>query len=83
MAVLNAEELVDARRLAKKLLGTLDYDKATINAAVQAIEDWFETNRSGISEDIDTATCPAVMSNPEMKRLGAAWLLYKHFQEVL
>ena len=83
MAVLTGAELAKARRLTRQMVGSLDYDKSTINAALQAIEDWFETNRAGISTDIDTATNPTVLTNTEKKRLGAAWLLYKSATEKL
>ena len=56
MAVMSPTELADARKIARQLLGTLNYSKPTVNDAIQAIEDWFEANRSGISTVIDTAT---------------------------
>lgn len=44
MAILNSLELADLRRNIAKGEATIDWDKPKANAALQAIEDWFESN---------------------------------------
>jgi len=71
-------ELAKIRRASSK--GTVTYIKADINSALQAIEDWFETNRLNISSAIDGATSFS-FTNPQKKRMVAHWLDYKFNKE--
>jgi hypothetical protein len=80
MATLTAAELTELRQGSCREQ-TVDFTKATINAALQAIEDWYETNKATGSTAIDTATSPYVFSNPFKKRLFAYWNKQKFGRE--
>jgi hypothetical protein len=81
MATLSADQLAELRRKMASRLATVDYNKPIINSALQAIEDWFEANRAGISGAIDTATAPYTFTAPRKKALVAFWLLQKYGRE--
>ena len=57
--------------------------KPTLNAALQAIEDWFEVNRAGLSTTINTATSPYVFTAAQKKKLVAYWLRQKFGREAV
>ena len=84
MAILTAVQLAGMRQqFVRKLNGVaIDFDKPTVNAAFQAIEDWYEANKAQISGDINTATSPYVFTPQQKKLLGAYWLLQKSGREV-
>ena len=86
MATLSAAKLAVARRATsgqlKKIVEYSGADKPTLNAAVQAVEDWFEGQRSTISTDINTATSPTVLSANTKKFLVASYLAYKAAKEL-
>lgn len=76
MAVLTSEQLQELRAAcARELL--VRYDKPTINAVMQAIEDVFEspTLRAAISNAIDTASAPIVFTPAEKRVLVKHWLV--------
>ena len=81
MAVLTAGELAQIRRDCAALGLTVNYIKPQINAAAQAVEDWYETNKGGISTAIDIATAPFVFTASQKKAVGAYWMLYKFGKE--
>jgi hypothetical protein len=87
MAVLTARELNELRKRCAAELGVADFDKATANAALQAIEDWYETNKATGSTDIDTATTaintvsPYTFSAPQKKILFQYWNFQKFNRE--
>jgi hypothetical protein len=75
MAVLTTEEKVSIRQECAKTQA-VDYTKATINAAAQAIEDYLEdmvTNRpaSSLNAAINAATSPITLSVAVKKKIGA------------
>ncbi len=78
MSVLTSSQLTDTRRLVSDEVPAVDYPKATINAALQAIEDWFEANRASGAAAINTATSPYVFSAAMKLRLFKFWLLQKY-----
>jgi len=80
MAVISNDELAKIRQGATKDFHP-NYPKATINTALQAIEDWFEGAKSSGSSDIDTATSPYTFSNTAKKALFAYWLEHKFGKE--
>ena len=83
MATLTAMQLAEMRQqFVRKLNDVVDFDKPTINAAFQAIEDWYEANKTQISGDINTATSPYVFTPQQKKWLGAYWLLRKAGREL-
>ncbi|MGI9489096.1 MAG: hypothetical protein ACR2RF_25065 [Geminicoccaceae bacterium] len=77
MAVLTAEELTELRQGAANDSITLAWTKTNINAALQAIEDWWETTaKLDAATEIETAA-PGVFSNPEKKLIGKWWMKKK------
>jgi hypothetical protein len=76
MAVLTSGELAELRQLASTIKVPVTWDKATVNAALQAIEDWFEANRASLGSAIETAA-PGVFTNTEKKGLVKYWLRQK------
>ena len=84
MAILTATQLAQMRRKFVRKLGdvTIDFDKPIINAAFQAIEDWYEDNKAQISTDINEATAPYIFTPQRKKLLGAYWLLQKSGREL-
>lgn len=83
MAVLTAEQLAKIRRGVAQQFATQNWDKPQINAALQAIEDWFELNKASGVTAVNTATAPFVFTGPQKKELFAYWLLHKFGEESL
>ena len=85
MAVLTASELNELRREIADVLPkaslAVNFTKAQANLALQAIEDWFENNRSALSTAIDTATSPLALTNNQKKRFVAYWIKKKFGRE--
>lgn len=69
MAILLPDDLAELRQGAARDQ-TVNYTKAQINVAMQAIEDWFEANRPALAAAINSATAPYV----SRRRLSGAWL---------
>ena len=76
MATLTSEERTKIRQACAKTL-TVNYTKAQINLAVQAVEDWIMDNAAALSSAIDTATSPFTFTNPQKKKIVAEWAEYK------
>ena len=76
MAVLTSPQITELRKQAAADVPTVRWDKATINAAFQAIEDVFESGalQTAISNAINTATAPFVFTAPEKRMLVKFWL---------
>ena len=83
MAVLTAIQLAELRQKMSNLFPAVNYNKATINAGLQAIEDWFEANKAAGSTALDTATAPYVFTAAKKKTLFAIWLLQKYGREIV
>lgn len=78
--ILTQEELTQIRQeCATKV--AVNYTKPQINAAAQAVEDWFEANRSAISTAINTATAPLVFTAAQKKVIVVHWLISKFNRE--
>ena len=81
MTILAVDELAKMRR--RMAVGQHpDWDKSIINAALQAIEDWYQTNKVQGSTDIDTATSPFTFTNAQKKKLFGYWMEHKFKMEV-
>jgi hypothetical protein len=80
MAVLSPDELTKIRQECAKRV-PVNYTKAQLNAAVQAVEDWFETNRSSLSAVINNATSPLTLTAGQKRALVAFWLESKFRKE--
>ena len=79
MAILTGDELAELRR-AMAANGTVTWTKPQINAALQAIEDWFEANRVALGAAIEAAA-PGLYNATRKKRLVAYWLRQKFVRE--
>lgn len=77
MAILTPEELAGLRRVCAAEMPVINYTKARANAAIQAIEDWFEANRTAIVPTIDTATAPFTFTPAQKFVLMKYWLRQK------
>lgn len=75
MAVLNSVDLQDLRANCAKEIA-VRYEKAVINAVLQAVEDVFEgaAVRNALSNAIDTASQPLVFTNAEKRSIIKFWL---------
>jgi hypothetical protein len=81
MAVLTAAQLTELRQGVARGVTSINYTKAQANAALQALEDYFEnTARAGFSSAIEAAA-PGVFTNAQKKQLGKYWLLQKAGRE--
>lgn len=80
MAVMTQNELVELR---KEIANneTVTWDKNTVNLALQAIEDWFESSRATLAGNINTATSPFVFTNPQKRKLLAYFMKQKFRRE--
>jgi len=76
MAILIADELAELRRSCASERATVDYTKPQINAALQAIEDWFEANRASLGAAIEAAA-PTKFNATEKRRLVKFYLQQK------
>ena len=76
MAAIPVEELADIRR-EYAAANTVTAEKATYNAAIQAIEDWWIANAAALAAAINTATAPVVLTNPQKREMGRLWLRNK------
>lgn len=78
MAILDSGQLTEVRRAyTDKRAPIVDYTKPQLNAAIQAIEDWFEMNRAGLAVAIDAATAPYVFPATQKRLMVAMWLRHK------
>lgn len=80
MAILTSADLTDVRRLIDRARSVaINYTKPQANAAIQAVEDWFEDNRAALSAAIDAATEPLgiTLTNPQKREFVKQWLTDK------
>lgn len=82
MANLNAGQLTEIRqRVAATGAIPVTYTKPQINAAVQAVEDYFETTaRAGISAAIE-AVEPGTFTAAQKRQIAKMWLFQKYGRE--
>ena len=73
MATITNLDLADLRRKYARKMANTGYGKPTINAGLQAIEDWAVANVASLFSDIDAATSPFVFTAAEKKKLFAFW----------
>ena len=77
MAILTSEEVTTIRRLCADELGTVNYTKPQVNAAIQGVEDWFETNRSSLVVAINAATGQFIFIPAQKRAILKYWLRQK------
>lgn len=86
MATLPADKLATATRAARQHLRTVSESfsasQSVVSDALQAVEDWFEGERTAINSAIDTATSPVTLSVSAKKYLVASYLIYKAQKEL-
>ncbi len=80
MATLNAAQRAKIRRGATaNWNGPVEHTRGDIDAAIQEIEDWFETHM-GLFADINTATSPLVFSVHQKKLIMQHYCNHKRVQ---
>ena len=77
---MTAEQLVTLRQNFEREGDVATWVKADLNAAFQAIEDWFESERGGLNGAITAATAPGHFPASVMKKMTKHWQLHKHGQ---
>ena len=81
---LTAAEILDARRKLANDLGTVNWTKAQVKAALDAIDAKFEDEwEAEGSTAVDAATSPLgiTFTNPQKKKIFKYWLEQKFFKE--
>lgn len=58
---------------------SVNYTKAQIDAAAQAVEDFLTNNAAAISTAVNTATAPVTFSAAQKKAIGA-WVVFCKYQ---
>jgi len=81
MAILSPNQLVELRQAAAEDQVGINWTKAQINAAAQAVEDWFEANRPSLNAAINTATSPVVLPGAVKRLLLIRFLMQKSRRE--
>ena len=81
MAILDKEQLTTLRQALARKSEVVDWDKSQINAASQAAEDWFEANKSGIADAINSATSPFAFTGAQKKSIVASFMKQKAQRE--
>jgi len=82
MAILNPTQLAQIRNGCEKVEPNINYIKPQINAAIQALEDYFEnTARAGFGAAIEAAA-PGIFTNAQKKRIGRFYLFLKFGLEI-
>ena len=76
MAILAADDLTTLRAEVAADQGVIAHTKPQINAAFQAIENWYEANRASLGTAIEAAA-PGVFTAAQKRRLGKYWLRLK------
>lgn len=76
MATLTTEDLQKIRQECARTI-IVNYTKAQINAAAQAVEDWIQANAASLSTAINAATTPLVLTAAQKKKLVAEYCDYK------
>lgn len=78
MAVLTTTELAELRNTVERHVSLINYDKTQINAAMQAIEDSFETSGDGILRGaLNAALTPFVPIEQQRNFFIASWMKQK------
>ena len=80
MAVLTSVQLQELRRISEPNRAPIAHTKAQVNAALQAIEDWFEANRAALGAAIEAAA-PGIFNITQKRALVKFWLLKKFERE--
>ena len=78
MATLTVAELAQVRRsLSPREDVPVDYTRGEINAAVQAVENWFEANRPGLTAAVATAVNNRTFAFINLDHIITSWCRYR------
>lgn len=79
MATFNPDQLAELRQRIATDLATVNFTKPQINAALQAVETWFEkpSIKASLKADVDAATAPFAFTGAQIAKLVKYWLTYK------
>ena len=77
MAIINADNLALFRRLLASETEEVTWQKADVNVAVQALEDWWETTGRAAAGSVMEAASAGKFSNAQKKAIGKFWLNHK------
>jgi hypothetical protein len=81
MAIISVSDLASLRQRCAADANSVTWTKAQVNAAIQALEDWFDTTgRAGAAAAIESAA-PGVFTNAQKKLIGKYWLAQKSGRE--
>jgi hypothetical protein len=80
MAILTPTQLAALRQECARAAQVVTWDRPTVNAALQAIEDWFEANRAALGAAIEAAA-PGAFTNAQKRALVKFWLFSKFGRE--
>lgn len=74
--LLTSDQLSDLRRSAATEAAIVTWMKPQVNATLQAVEDWFEANRTSLGVAVETAA-PGLFSAAQKRVLVKYWLAQK------
>lgn len=77
MAILTAEQLASLRQGFEREGNYGPWVKADLNAAFQAIEDWWESTTAARNGVIVAATAPGLLPDSATKAIGKQWQQHK------
>jgi hypothetical protein len=81
MAIVSVSDLASLRQRCASDVASVTWTKAQVNAAIQALEDWFDTTgRQEAAAAIESAA-PGVFTNAQKKLIGKYWLTQKSGRE--
>jgi len=80
MATLTGVQLAEVRQEAARAAGVVTWTKPQANAALQAVEDWFEANRAALGAAVEAAA-PGVFGAAHKRALLKYWLRQKFGRE--
>lgn len=81
MAVMTPAQLAETRRKVAAGKDVVTWDKSTINAAIQAVEDHWESESAIRSGQINSATAPVTLDARIKDDIAAFWLQQKAVRE--
>lgn len=81
MPILSVLQLAEIRQKCAQISPSVNYTKPQINAALQAVEDWFENARPVLNGSINAATLPFILTPEQKRQLVKFWLLQKFGRE--
>lgn len=83
MATVDAAELAKIRRKMSKDYTDPPWEKPAINAAIQALEDWYEGERATVNAALNAATSPLTLTAEQKKKLVGYFLIEKAVRELI